>query len=159
MAGVDVAEVGMKRRKRKPLRSWKTASGSRRLKGNAYWRRSPIRDLAFPHVYYILQKPDIRGARWPAREQVFLSIMYQHQYSRKLSDPCRQRVRSLKASGQGEVTTKNDANIRKNVKIWFEEYQALTEGSEQDTNRVELTRKIWKGRPVRLFDIYQRQTS
>ncbi|KAG0717984.1 hypothetical protein GWK47_053369 [Chionoecetes opilio] len=55
--------------------------------------------------------------------------------------------------GKAKLTTKTDANIRKNVKNLFEEYQALKKDRNRITDGAELKRKIWKGDLEDLFDI------
>ncbi|KAG0721680.1 hypothetical protein GWK47_045966 [Chionoecetes opilio] len=71
MAGVRCCRSGEKgKKKRKPLRSFgknRKRRLSRRLKRNAYWRRSPIRDLAFPHR--LLHRRKMRTATSRHRQQ------------------------------------------------------------------------------------------
>ncbi|KAG0726492.1 hypothetical protein GWK47_004318 [Chionoecetes opilio] len=100
-------------------------------------------------------EPDILGARLPSREQVFLFFMYQHHVFKKtVPDSVSATSEKLKAIwGKAKLTTKTDANIRKNVKNLFEEYQALKKDRNRITDGAELKRKIWKGDLEDLFDI------
>ncbi|KAG0713997.1 hypothetical protein GWK47_001719 [Chionoecetes opilio] len=100
-------------------------------------------------------EPDILGARLPSREQVFFFFMYQHHVFKKtVPDSVSATSEKLKAIwGKAKLTTKTDANIRKNVKNLFEEYQALKKDRNRITDGAELKRKIWKGDLEDLFDI------
>ncbi|KAG0724518.1 hypothetical protein GWK47_040439 [Chionoecetes opilio] len=100
-------------------------------------------------------EPDILGARLPSREQVFIFFMYQHHVFKKtVPDSVSATSEKLKAIwGKAKLTTKTDANIRKNVKNQFEEYQTLKKDRNRITDGAELKRKIWKGDLEDLFDI------
>ncbi|KAG0715795.1 hypothetical protein GWK47_011131 [Chionoecetes opilio] len=100
-------------------------------------------------------EPDILGARLPLREQVFLFFMYQHHVFKKtVPDSVSATSEKLKAIwGKAKLTTKTDANIRKNVKNLFEEYQAPKKDRNRITDGAELKRKIWRGDLEDLFDI------
>ncbi|KAG0730173.1 hypothetical protein GWK47_028826 [Chionoecetes opilio] len=102
-----------------------------------------------------IPEPDTLGARLPSREQVFLFFMYQHHVLKKtVPDSVSATSEKLKAIwGKAKLTTKTDANIRKNVKNLFEEYQALKKDRNRITDGAELKRKIWKGDLEDLFDI------
>ncbi|KAG0726283.1 hypothetical protein GWK47_036923 [Chionoecetes opilio] len=103
----------------------------------------------------IAPEPDILGARLPSREQVFLFFMYQHHVFKKtVPDSVSATSEKLKAIwGKAKLTTKTDANIRKNVKNLFEEYQALKKDRNRITDGAELKQKIWKGYLEDIFDI------
>ncbi|KAG0721620.1 hypothetical protein GWK47_046114 [Chionoecetes opilio] len=100
-------------------------------------------------------EPDILGARLPSREQVFLFFMYQHHVFKKTApDSVSATSEKLKAIwGKAKLTTKTDANIRKNVKNLFEGYLALKKDRNRITDGAELKRKIWNGDLEDLFDI------
>ncbi|KAG0704764.1 hypothetical protein GWK47_002736 [Chionoecetes opilio] len=100
-------------------------------------------------------EPDILGARLSSREQVFFFFMYQHHVFKKtVPDSVSATSEKLKAIwDKAKLTTKTDANIRKNVKNLFEEYQALKKDQNRITDGAELKRKIWKGDLEDLFDI------
>ncbi|KAG0720204.1 hypothetical protein GWK47_006894 [Chionoecetes opilio] len=81
--------------------------------------------------------------------------MYQHHIFKKtVPDSVSATSEKLKAIwGKAKLTTNTDANIRKNVKNLFEEYQALKKDRNRITDGAELKRKIWKGDLENLFDI------
>lgn len=111
----------------------------------------------FSQMWLIEKAPesDILGARLPSREQVLLFFMYQHQVLKKsIPDSVSATSEKLKNIwGKAKLTTKTDANIRKNIKKLFEEYQALKKERNRSTDGAELKRSIWKGDLEDLFDI------
>lgn len=95
------------------------------------------------------------GARLPSKEQVLLVFIYHH---KNMKETLNVAAKSTSTKLQEvwrkvNIPVKTEENIRAGIQKLYKEYQNMCKDKSRKMDKANMTRQIWKGDLVELFDI------